>query len=269
MLEKLFGGPFGEAVAGGEAARSTGEAFLAGYRAALQRLVPSLPADRKVCLCATEEGGAHPRAIQSTLKAAGSGWQLDGHKKWATGAPLADLLLVVASTGMDNGKNRLRLALVGAGQPGVTLRPMPPTPFVPEIPHAEVDFEAVFVEQLLEGDGYDQYLKPFRTIEDTFVFGAVLGQLFARIGDEPFRQRLLAVIASLEKVAAGDPRSQGLHLVLAGALELGKSLAQQAANHLDDSAKALWMRDAALLQVAGKARAARAEAAWASWRSPR
>jgi hypothetical protein len=263
-LDRLFGGFFGDAVSGGERANSTGEAFLAGYRAALQRLVPTLPADRKVCLCATEEGGAHPRAIQSTLKETGGGWQLDGHKKWATGAPLADLLLVVASTGMDNGRNRLRLALVDAHQPGVTLRPMPPTPFVPEIPHAEVDFEAVSVNQLLDGDGYDNYLKPFRTIEDTFVFGAVLAHLFAKISDEPFRQKLLAVIASLEKVALGDPASRELHLVLAGALDLGKSLAQEAANHLED--KETWLRDSALLQVANKARVARAEAAWASWR---
>jgi len=103
------------------------------------------------------------------------------------------------------------------------------------------------VSELLDGDGYDQYLKPFRTIEDTFVFGAVLAHLFAKISDEPFRQRLLGVIAALEKVAVGDPASRELHLVLAGALDLGKSLAQEAANHLAD--KETWLRDSALRAV--------------------
>ncbi len=69
MLSALFGAStFADAVAGGAGARGVGEAFLGGYRAALRRLVPDLPRDRAVCLCASEEvGGAHPRAIATTL----------------------------------------------------------------------------------------------------------------------------------------------------------------------------------------------------------
>jgi acyl-CoA dehydrogenase len=265
MLELLFGGNFGAAVAGAATVESVGQAFLTGYRHALRALVPSLPADKAVCLCATEEGGGYPRAIQSTFREAGGGWQLDGHKKWVTGASQAELLLVVASTGTDDqGRNRLRLGLVGAHQPGVTLHPMPPTPFVPEIQHAEVTFEAVFVEELLEGDGYERYLKPFRTVEDTYVFGAVLGYLWGRSPEwpRPFRERLLAALAGFEKVAVCDPSSREVHLLLAGALQLGRQLADEAAQHMDAAARELWQRDSALLNVAGKARQARADAAW-------
>jgi acyl-CoA dehydrogenase len=255
-LEKLFGGPFGAAAAEASRAATVGGAFLCGYRAALKALVPSLPAGN-VCLCATEEGGAHPRAIRSTWKQAGGGWQLDGQKRWVTGGAAADFLLVVASVGSDDaGKNRLKLGLVAARQPGVTLRSMPPTPFVPEISHAEVTFEAVFVPELLEGDGYDKYLKPFRTVEDTHVFAAVLAYLVPR-APRALAERIVAVLAALEKVAAA-PASPELHLTLAGAIAIGKQLAEEAAPVMDES----WKRDLALLNVAQKARDARTETAW-------
>jgi acyl-CoA dehydrogenase len=257
------GGTLGEAARGGMAARTVGAAFLAGYGAALKRLVPSLPSERRVCLCATEEGGAHPRNIKTTL----ADGKLRGHKKWATGGPLADLLLVVASVGAgEDGRNRLKVALVDAHGPGVTLTAMPPTPFVPEIPHAEVELEDAPALEILDGDGYDSYLKPFRTIEDAHVFGAVLGYLFAAAQQHgwprAFGERVLAVLASLGRVAEGDPASPELHLVLAGALALGRQLAHEAAGHMAEPARADWLRDCALLDVAGKARQARADAAW-------
>jgi acyl-CoA dehydrogenase len=259
ILEHLFGGAFGAAVAEAGRASTVGGAFLCGYQAALRALVPSLPPGH-VCLCATEEGGGHPRAIHTTLTEAGGGWQLDGHKKWVTGADRAELLLVVASVGLDDSaRNRLRVALVGARQPGVTLEPMPPTPFVPEISHAEVRFEAVFVSELLEGDGYDRYLKPFRTVEDTHVFASVLAYLVQRPGcPRQLAERILAVLATLEKISIGDPTSPELHLMLAGALALGRQIADEAAAFLDGD----WTRDMALLGVAQKARQARTETAW-------
>src|SRR3970040_2114278 len=105
--------PIDEAVLGGARAGGMGAAFLAGYRAALAALVPGLPAGRTVCLCATEAGGAHPRAIATRLAPlpGGDGYTVTGHKKWVTGGPLADLLLVVAAPGTDDaGPNRPRVA---------------------------------------------------------------------------------------------------------------------------------------------------------------
>src|SRR4051812_18894114 len=169
--------PIDRAILAGARARKVADAFLAGYQAALRALIPTLPGDRLSCLCATEEGGAHPRAIATRLERDGAGYRLTGRKRWVTGGPLADLLLGVASTGLDDaGKNRLRLVRVDAHAPGVTLHPMPETPFTPEIPHAEVELAGVQLgEDALEpGDGYDRYLKPFRTVEDCHVHAAVL-----------------------------------------------------------------------------------------------
>ena len=56
---------------------------------------------------------------------------------------------------------------------------MPPTRFVPEVPHAQVLMQdlRVSASALLPHDGYDAYVKPFRTIEDLHVTLAVLAYL--------------------------------------------------------------------------------------------
>jgi alkylation response protein AidB-like acyl-CoA dehydrogenase len=259
--------PFDRALATAAGARSLGEAFLAGYQAALRSLVPVLPEERRVCLCATEAQGAHPRAIQARLAREGAGWRLDGRKRWATGAPLADLLLVVASTGVSqDGKNALRVACVDARANGVTLHPMPETPFVPEIPHAEVELVAVALadDALLPGDGYQRYLKPFRTVEDIHVFAAVLAHLGGSTTlARELELRVIALLATLRALATADPLAPETHLVLAGTLDHGRRLIDEAMPTLE----ARWQRDRPLLDVATAARAARTEAAFAAIRA--
>lgn len=245
-------------------------AFLGGYHAALRQLVPTLPDGRAPCLCATESGGAHPRAIQTRLVERDGMWRITGEKIWVTGADLADLLLVVGTIGVDEqGRNRLRVAWVDAHAPGVTLTTLPPTPFVPEIPHAKVSFADAPIVALLEGDGYERYLKPFRTVEDTFVFAAIVAYLDGRAERDEwpnvFRERLTALLAILEKVACADAADPAVHILLAGALAYGHQLANEADTYFNDASpgnKGEWLRDKALLYVAGKARAARTEAAW-------
>jgi acyl-CoA dehydrogenase len=264
--------PIDAALLGGARAQGVAGAFLAGYRAALACLVPELPAGRAVCLCATEAGGAHPRAIATRLEPAGDGFTLTGHKQWVTGGPLADLLLVVASTGSDDaGRNRLRLVQVDARAQGVRIEPMPPTPFVPEIPHARIALDGVRVEAgaLLPGDGYQRYLKPFRTVEDIHVHAAVLGFLLAAaLGRDlarPLAEELAAALVLARALAGAPPLASETHVALAGALAQAQRLAAQlcAALPAGDPLAALLDRDLPLLQVAGRARAARAEAAWA------
>ena len=167
------------ALVGGVCADRLGFAFAGGYAEALRALVPG-SAGEITALCATEEGGNHPRAIRTALTAAGPGlFTLTGKKKWATVASEASALLVVATVGAgDDGKNRLRVVRVPTTAQGVTLRSSS-APFVPEIPHAEVELDNVVITaaDVLPGDGYDDYLKPFRTIEDLHVHGALLGYL--------------------------------------------------------------------------------------------
>src|SRR5262249_48127659 len=115
------------AFAGGACADRLGFAFAGGYAEALRALAPSGRADDAItALCATEEGGAHPRAIQTQLVADGDDYLVTGKKKWATVASAASALLVVASTGTGaDGKNQLRVVRVPVSAPGVVIRDKP------------------------------------------------------------------------------------------------------------------------------------------------
>jgi acyl-CoA dehydrogenase len=268
-----FASPIERALAGGFAADRLGYAFASGLREALRRLVPAV-GDTSAALCATEEGGAHPRAIATRLEEDGDGFRLTGEKTWSTLGTRAEELLVAASVGPDEtGKNLLAFVRIPAARDGVRVTAMPATPFVPEIPHASVTFDNVRVEahERLEGDGYNDYLKPFRTVEDCHVYAALLAYLFAvgrraRFGDEHL-EALAGVLAALCGLANADPSSPGVHIALAGVFAEGDRVlaeSEPAWRRVDEESRARWTRDRALLGFAGNARAARRAAAWRS-----
>jgi acyl-CoA dehydrogenase len=150
------------AALGGLVASCVGWAFASGYEAALARLDPEATRDGSLAaLCATEEGGGHPRAIRTTLTPTGGQYALAGRKAWVTLGAEAEVLLVVASVGLDpDGRNRLRVARVPSSRAGVRLEAGGATPFAPEIGHARAAFEGVTVDEaeLLPGDGYETVL---------------------------------------------------------------------------------------------------------------
>lgn len=237
-------------------------AFASGYRAALGALVPG--GDRETaCLCATEEAGAHPRAIRTTL----AGGRLHGAKKWATLGMSAHVLWVVAREGEDaEGRVRLRLVRVPADATGVTRRAMPPTPFAPEIVHAEITLRGVLVrdEDVLEGDAWSLYLRPFRTIEDIHVLAALAGWLVATLppAARAAREDLAALVVTLRALAAAPASSPATHIALTGALRWARACFDAGTAHLSGAPLVWWDRDRALVEVASVARARRADVAW-------
>lgn len=256
------------ALAGGARSDRLGYAFAGGYAAALYALVPALGGSI-AALCATEAKGAHPRAIKTALVPdGGGGYTVTGKKKWATVANLASSLLVVATTGDGaDGVPRLRVVRVPASAPGIAIRPTT-APFVPEIPHAELDLERVVVTEadVLPGDGYTHYLKPFRTVEDLHVHAALLGYLIgvARRYRLPQLARLVALAATTRALAELDRDAATTHVALAGLIELvgpvvGELEAAWAAAGGEEHAR--WLRDRPLLAVASAARTARLEKA--------
>lgn len=270
------------ALLGGVLADRLGFAFASGYAEALRFLVPSSDA-AIAALCATEEAGNHPRAIRTTLAPTADGhYKLDGRKRWTTAATEAASLIVIASIGEDatTGRNRLRAVRVPVATTGVRLHPST-APFVPEIPHAEVELVDVHVpaSAVLPGDGYDDYLKPFRTIEDLHVHAALVGYLIgvARRHSLPphLVDALLALASATLALSQLDLKAPATHLALAGVLALATTLvddiehawtpANSSANPTDatntDDERQRWLRDRALLHVASKARAARLAAA--------
>lgn len=266
--------PIDQALIGGVIADRVGYAFAAGYQAALRRIDPQLPEDRICCLSVTEEGGGHPRAVKATLTpvTGENAYTLSGRKKWATLSSAGGVALAVASTGTDDqGRNQLRVARIDLGAPGVNVIAMPPTAFVPEIEHCRLEFDDVHVkaDQLLPGDGYTKYVKPFRTLEDTHVGGGVLayvlGVAFRCDWPREMREELLHLVTSLRALAIADASSPAVHLALEGFMKARHDLLQRAEplwQEVDAEERERWERDAALTAIAGNVRAQRTKTAW-------
>jgi hypothetical protein len=263
--------PADQALASGFRMDRMGFAFASGYQAALRSLFPQLPRDTRAALCATETGGGHPSAIETKLTPKGAGFTLDGVKTYVTLGTHAEVLLVVASEGRDaQERNRLRMVRLDATRPGVTVEPLPPLGFVPEVPHAALRLEGVEVapEDVLPGDGYTRYLKPFRTVEDCHVNLAVLGWLLkvARRCGWPvaLREELVAVAVMIRALALEDPSDPAVHVALGGALtQMHRALerCEVAWEGVDVEMRERWHRDRRVLDLASKVRAKRLEVA--------
>ena len=276
--------PVDRAITGGFAADCFAYAFAAGYCCALQRLIPTLPQNVIACFCITEEGGAHPRAITSRIVPSENDengrrtFTLNGHKKYITCATEADRFLVAASEGIrDDGKNSIRMISINAKAPGIRIMPRQDLRLVPEISHAEVAFTDVAVSEadLLPGDGYTDYIRPFRTIEDLHVSAAVLGYLFrnaCKYGwDRAVKESILGRIVSVRCLAASRSDAPAVHIVMGDALnrirELFASL-EPLWKTVGGAAKQAWDRDKILMNIADKARAMRLQTAWKFYEPP-
>ncbi|MBK6689920.1 MAG: acyl-CoA dehydrogenase family protein [Deltaproteobacteria bacterium] len=243
-------------------------AFAVGYAEALIHLVPKLAPSTLAALAVTEAGGNHPRAIATTLTLRGQEWVLSGEKRWVTLGPQGGVFLVAAKVGEEQGRPALKVVVVPSDAPGVRVTPLDELPFVPEIPHASLSLQDVLVpaEAILPGDGYQRYVKPFRTIEDLFVNAAVGAYVLGHAGrsgwPEAWREQLYAAVLGLKAISESPPDAPNTHLALAGALTTLRALYETAEPWWEGEAKDRWQRDRALFQVAGRARGLRRERAW-------
>lgn len=266
------------ALAGGFISTCPAFAFASGYVSALHRLIPGLLPHLIPSFCVTEKEGGHPRAIAATLSptpdtpTSSSAFVLNARKTFITCAYEAEIFLVAASTGMsEDGRNRIILARVAPTQPGIHISPLTDIGMLPEISHAKIEFKDVVVraEDLMPGDGYNRYIKPFRTIEDIHVVAGILGYLF-RCGrlygwGRKVLARILGLMPDTLVLAKNDPLSPAVHILtsdlLAGVSALVEDLKPLWARVGGDAMEE-WNRDMALLGVARRARAIRLENAW-------
>jgi hypothetical protein len=268
--------PVGLALRGGFAADRVGWAFAAGYQSALRQLIQvnggTVDDHELLAMCATEAGGNRPRDIETRIADDGAGGvTVTGRKTWTTLGSACTGLLVVGRVdgGGETDLPALKIARVGTHTQGVSLVEKPPLEFVPEVPHVAAVFDGAKAEALMPGDGYSDFVKPFRTVEDTFIALAVQAWLVregrARGWPRSFLESLIASLTGLAAVAAQPAGAPSTHIALAGALARTNDLYQQAdALWADerDAAAERWRRDRPLFQVAGKPRAMRAQRAW-------
>lgn len=264
------------ALLAGACADRLGYAFAGGYAAALQGLLHAREL-RPAALCVTESEGNSPRHIQTTLSAAAGqdqdGYVLNGEKAFVTMADHAEWLWIAASRGENDGRKDIVMVGVPRHSPGVTLVPLPALPFAPEIGHAKVKLENVYVDasEVLPQDGYADYVKPFRTIEDLHVSAAASGMLLAHALRRQWPQETIEAWLSLAHqwyaLAHLPPASHATHLVLAGTMRRMQQLMESVTPLIEQDAEfaSRWTRDRPLLNVATKARIQRTQNAWQQW----
>ena len=272
---------FAHGLLGGFVADRPAWAMVAGHQGAIRRLawecggLHLMPEGGIVAFCASEEGGAYPRAIRSSLDVRpDGGFRLNGQKRWATLAPSATALLLIASVGREGDRNQLQALSVPSDRQGIEMAPMDLGGRVtanPEVRHAVVDLKEVPVApaELLRGDGYADAVKPFRTIEDLYIGAAMTAYNLAlarRSGwPAPAVEDLLLLLLTAETLAFGPLDEPAAHL---GVAALGRATAHVRETHathwelVDEEAAAAWKRATSAAGVAARAKELRRQAAW-------
>jgi len=132
------------------------------------------------------------------------------------------------------------------------------------------------LHEMLAADGYEAYVKPFRTIEDLHVHAAIIAYLVreARRQSWPnaWVERAVGVLHAARALAAEKTSAPATHIALAGVLSCGTTLVTECGNYWQsaagDPAAERWLRDRELLGVAGSARVQRTSRAWERLGSP-
>ena len=249
------------AILGGRLAATPGLAFLAGYQAALRALWPEAP-NSLGAFCVTERRSVRPADLNTRLE----NGRLDGCKDFVTGGSEADWFLVAARSEPEGEPVRISLCSVARDTAGVALESLPPLPIATDIPHARLLLDGA-AAQALPGDGWDDYAKPFRTLEDVHVLLALSAWLYGIALDcqwpQALRLKLAGVLAAASEVARLDPREAATHLLLGGVFAQFESLRTEMDVALESAGEwaALWRRDSGLLRIAGSARQKRLEKA--------
>lgn len=269
-VSRTAASPFEATVQAGARADRLAFAFASGYQAALRRLSPELPPGI-LSFAVSEATGSHPRKLTCAARSgAGACRRLTGDKSFATLGPVADYFVVVARGEASTAdRPHLDAVLVHRDAPGLTVGATPEAPFAPELPHARLRFEDTPGE-VLPGDGYTAYCKPFRTIEDVHVLAAGLACLLragaARGLPRAVLERGAGVLSGLAPLAAAPALCPATHLSLAGLFALAAPVVDAVYARLDPSSPAdqRFVRDRPLFDVAGPVRARRADVAWAA-----
>ena len=304
---RLFEGSIDRAILGGRLSLNVGFAFTSGYQSAIESLFQEdklqgskfkddkLQGDRfhgesvqsngvksdelrLSSLCVTEAKGNHPRAIETRLYQDGGRYFIEGNKQFVSGACDSQLIYVACrdeTTGSgfdDEGKPRLKVVAIPTQYQGVAIQAMPALGFIPEVSHGKVKLERVEIleSQLLDGDGYLEYVKAFRNYEDLHVFAAIvgyrLGEAIDSKWDTPSIEAHISLILALRAISFMPLAEPVAHISLAACRRQLISLIE-ATNTQFESHNPLafenWQRDQVLLKVASKAHQSRTEKAWA------
>ena len=149
--------------------------FIGGFADREQRTawLPRVAAGEVCAVIAISEpgAGAHPKHLQTFAEPHGSGYILRGRKAWVTNGPVADVFLVLAVTGIEEGRKRYGLFLIPKQTKGLSVKPMPALDALAPATHCELDLVGCEVPATARigdmPDAYPAMALPFRDTEDT------------------------------------------------------------------------------------------------------
>lgn len=255
--------PFDKALFGGFTCQQFSFAFMAGYQAALEKMFPTIAPNELKALCVSEAKGGHPKAINTTLL----NHQINGVKTYITaGSDVAHLLVLCKTNQFANGRPLLKMAYLRHPTPEVAITDFE-LPFMKEIKHGKLTLKdaKITANQILEGDGFSDYTKPFRTLEDILVATAYQAMLLRQAVDnnweEGVRDQLLLNIYTLKNLLTLPPNHKETHLLLTANEEQFKNLLPaielNITNHSSAEFKADWIMNKKVAFLGEKLKAIR------------
>ncbi len=208
--------PIDRAIFGGFTCQQFSFAFMAGYQAALEKMFPTIAPNELKALCVSEAKGGNPKVIQTTLM----NHHITGLKTYVTaGSDTAHFLVLCKTTESVKGKPLLKIVHIPQSSENIAITDFE-LPFMKDVKHGKLalDNTKITANQILAGDGYTQYTKPFRTLEDVCVGAAyqamLLRQAIDHQWDEEVRDRLLLNIYTLKNLLTLPPSDKETHLLL-------------------------------------------------------
>lgn len=144
------------------------------------------------CLAISEPGaGAHPKHLSTRAERDGDTYVLNGEKAYLTNGPIADIFLVLAVTGVENGRKMFSVLIVPRETPGLEITEGVKIDFLQPASHCGIRLDNVRVPaaNLLgpEGDAFAAISLPMRRAEDAIFAASIAGSIrhqIARLAGE-------------------------------------------------------------------------------------
>lgn len=261
-------GPFEKALIGGFCSQQFSFSFLAGYQAALEAMFPGIAdPDRLKALCISEEKGNHPKMIETRLV----NNLISGQKTYITAGTAAEQLFVLCKTPeVDEGRPVLKMVILSPTMEGIQVEHFP-LPILTEVEHGRMTLNDVIIstKQILTGDGYLTYTKPFRTREDIGVGTAYQAMLLRQAmeygWEEELRDQLMLSLYNLSKFHDMKPLDPQTHLLLTANekrfLDLLPSIEENISTHSPEAFQQDWKTNNKVIAFAKKIKEIRLEKA--------
>lgn len=242
--------PFDFAVLGGRAAPNPSYAFFAGYQAALHDLLADAPVGIGA-FCISEERKVKPDELNTRL----SNGLVSGFKDFATSASVASWFIVLARIDNQGENAKLEACLVDSKATNLKITELPALNFLPDVSHGTISLENTPVLRL-PGDGWDDYAKRFRVLEDAYVLAALSGWLYSCAIEEKWPHTLITsltgILACINQALTLPTDQPSMHLLLESAFMQFEDLAFELVStmHKTQSAHlAEWKRDREVLNL--------------------